>query len=237
MKESIKMENQNIQEQIDSINKKLDIILGEIELQSRHRREMDDLKDDLMRVGKDVYDTAVTELEEVHDHLQTGDMLHLGKKLLRNVRNITKTFEQFENIKDFLNDFSPISRELFIDFMNKLDEFDRKGYFQFMQELSKVMDNVVVSFSADDVKHLAENVVTILNTVKNLTQPDMLKAVNNAVNVYKNLDVHVSEKVGVFTLIKEFNKPEVKKGLAFGLKFLENLGKQEFESSQLTFNN
>ncbi len=230
------MENQNIQEQIDSINKKLDIILGEIELQSRHRREIDDLKDDIMRVGKDVYDTAVTELEEVHDHLQTGDMLHLGKKLLRNVRNITKTFEQFENIKDFLNDFSPITRELFIDFMNKLDEYDRKGYFQLMKEFGKVMDNVVVSFSAEDVKNLAENAVTILNTVKNLTQPEMLNAINNALTVYKNLDVDISEKVSVFTLLKELNKPEVKKGLAFGLKFLENLGKQEFHNQSITVN-
>lgn len=231
------MENQKIQEQIDSINRKLDIILGEIELQSRRRREMEDLKEDLMRVGKDVYDTAVTELEEVHDHLQTGDMLHLGKKLLRNVRNITKTFEQFENIKDFLNDFTPISRELFTDFMNKLDEFDRKGYFLFLKEFSKVMDNVVVSFSAEDVKNLAENAVTILNTVKNLTQPEMLNAVNNALSVYKNLDVNVSEKVSMFTLMKELNKPEVKKGLAFGLKFLENLGKQEFFNQSLTVNN
>jgi len=120
--------------------------------------------------------------------------------------------------------------------MNKLDEFDRKGYFQFIKELSKVMDNVVVSFSPEDVKHLAENAVTILNTVKNLTQPDMLKAVNNAVAVYKNLDVDVSEKISFFSLIKELNKPEVKKGLAFGLKFLENLGKQEFHNQSLTIN-
>jgi uncharacterized protein YjgD (DUF1641 family) len=120
--------------------------------------------------------------------------------------------------------------------MNKMDEFDRKGYFQFLKEFSRVMDNVVVSFSAEDVKNLAENAVTILNTVKNLTQPEMLNAVNNALTVYKNLDIDISEKVGVFTLFKELNKPEVKKGLAFGLKFLENLGKQEFHNQSLTIN-
>ena len=43
---------------------------------------MEDLKDDLYRVGKDLYETAIVELEEVHDHLNTGDILHLGKKLL-----------------------------------------------------------------------------------------------------------------------------------------------------------
>jgi uncharacterized protein YjgD (DUF1641 family) len=225
---------QSVQQQINEVNKKLDIILKETELQQRHRREMDDLKDDLMRVGKDVYDTAVLELEEVHDQLKTGDILYLGKKLLRNVNNITKTFEQLEGTKDFLQDIAPISRELFMDLLNKLDEFDRKGYFEFMKQLGKVIDNVVTTFDADDVKHLAENIGVILTTVKNLTQPDMLSAVNNAVSVYKNLEIDVSEKVTMMSLVREMNKPEVRKGLAFALKFLKNLGEQDFSKNAIT---
>jgi uncharacterized protein YjgD (DUF1641 family) len=217
------MDEQKIINDIEAINKKLDIILAEIELQQRHRREMDDLKDDLMRIGKDVYDTAVTELEEVHDHIQTGDMLYLGKKLLRNVNNITKSFEQFENVKDFVYDFKPVSREMFFDFMNRLDEMDRKGYFAFMKEMGVMMDKVVSTFSREDAKQLGDNIVTILNTIKNLTQPDMLNAVNNAVSIYKNLDTKIDKKVTVFYLLKELNKPEVKKGLALALNFLKNL--------------
>ena len=221
------MGQENLQLQIDSINKKLDIILAEIELQSRHRREMEDLKDDLMRVGKDVYDSALIEFEEVHDQLKTGDIFYLFKKLLRNINNITKTFEQLENLKGFIQDFSPVSRELFLDFMNKLNEFDKKGYFEFLREMSKISDNIVTSFSAEDVKSFGDNIVTILTTVKSLTQPDMLHAINNAVNVYKNLDIDISEKVSMYSLIKELNNPEVKKGLAFGLKFLKNIAKQQ----------
>jgi uncharacterized protein YjgD (DUF1641 family) len=217
------MDEQKIINDIEAINKKLDIILAEIELQQRHRREMDDLKDDLMRIGKDVYDTAVTELEEVHDHIQTGDMLYLGKKLLRNVNNITKSFEQFENVKDFVYDFKPVSREMFFDFMNRLDEMDRKGYFAFMKEMGVMMDKVVSTFSREDAKQLGDNIVTILNTIKNITQPDMLNAVNNAVSIYKNLDTKIDKKVTVFYLLKELNKPEVKKGLALALNFLKNL--------------
>lgn len=220
------MEQKNIQTQIDEINRKLDIIIEEIELQKRHRREMDDLKDDLVRVGKDVYDTAVLELEEVHDHIKTGDILYLFKKLLRNINNITKTFEQLENLKDFIEDFGPVSRELVLDFMNILNEIDRKGYFEFARELSKISDNIVTSFSAEDVKSLGDNIVTILNTVKSLTQPDMLHAANNALSVYKNLDIEVAEKVTLFSLIKELNTPEVKRGLAFAIQFLKNISVQ-----------
>ncbi|HEY5535721.1 MAG TPA: DUF1641 domain-containing protein [Ignavibacteria bacterium] len=230
------MEEQNIQSQIDSINKKLDIILAEIELQSRHRREMEDLKDDLMRVGKDVYDSALIEFEEVHDQLKTGDIFYLFKKLLRNINNITKTFEQLENFKGFIQDFSPVSRELFLDFMNKLNEFDKKGYFEFLREISKISDNIVTSFSAEDVKNLGNNVVTILNTVKSLTQPDMLHAINNAVSVYKNLDIDVSEKVSLFSLIKELNNPEFKKGLLFAVKFLKNIAATQEQKDKLISN-
>lgn len=222
------MEEIKTQNQVEEINKKLDVILEEIELQKRHRREMEDLKDDLMRVGKDLYSSAVSELEEVHDHLETGDMLHLGKKLLRNVRTLNSVFDQMESLRDFLNDAAPLTRESAIDLMNKLDEFDRKGYFQFLNELTNVADNIVTSFSMDDVKKLGDNVVTILNTIKNLTQPDMLQAVNNAVSVYKNLDIKVDEKVSLLSLMRQLNEPEVKKGLYFGVQFLKRLG--EFNS-------
>jgi uncharacterized protein YjgD (DUF1641 family) len=217
------MDERRLQEQIDVINHKLDIILEEIALQQRRRREMDDLKEDLMRVGKDVYQTAVVELEDVHDYLKTGDIMYLGKKLLRNVNTMTAMFEQLESLRDFLQDVSPLARDSFIDIMNKLDEFDRKGYFAFFKELGKVADKVVGSFTTDDVKALGDNIVTILNTVKSMTQPDMLHAVNNAVNVYKKLDMEVTEDVSLLSLLKELNTPEARKGMTFAIRFLKSI--------------
>lgn len=226
------METEITQNQIDEINYKLNIILEEIELQRQHRRMMEDLKDDLFRVGKDLYETSIVELEEVHDHLNTGDILHLSKKLLRNVNNLSKAFDQMESVRDFAKDVSPLVRESILDLMNKLDEFDRKGYFQFAKELSKALDNIVTNYSTEDVKLLGDNIVTILNTVKNLTQPDMLQAINNAVTVYKNIDIKVDDKVSLFSLIKELNSPEVRRGLAVGLKFLKNLAAIENQSNK-----
>lgn len=217
------MNDQDLQEQIDVINQKLDTILEEISLQRRHRQEIEDLKDDLMRVGKDVYQTALVELEDVHDHLSTGDVMHLGKKLLRNVNTITATFEQLESLRDFLQDISPLARESFLDLMNKLDEFDRKGYFAFVKEMGKVVDKVVTSFSAEDVKNLGDNIVTIVNTVKHMTQPDMLHAVNNALNVYKKLDAEVTEDISLVSLLRELNTPEARKGMVFAIRVLKSM--------------
>lgn len=217
------MNENNIEIQVEELNRKMDIILEEIELQKRQRREMEDLKDDLIRVAKDVYETAVEELDQVHNHVNTRDLLHFGKYMLRNVNTISSVVEQLESMKDFLKDASPLFRQYILDTMDKLDEIDRKGYFEFGKELSKVSDKVITSFTKEDVKNLGENIVTILNTVKNLTQPEMLHAINNAIDVYKNLDIEVKEKVSLFSLIKELNTPELKRGLAFAIQFLKNL--------------
>jgi uncharacterized protein YjgD (DUF1641 family) len=227
------MEDITKQTQIDEINRKLDIVLEEIELQRKHRREMDDLKDDLMRVGNDLYATTVNELEEVSDYLQTGDVLHLGKKLLRNINTFNKMFDQLESAKDFIEDASPLVRESIIDFMAKMDEFDRKGYFRLMKEMENVIDNVVTSFKVEDVRALGDNVVTILNTVKSLTQPDMLNAINNAVSVYTKLDIEIEENVSYFQLFKRMNTPEMRNGIAFGIKFLKSLAEQQYTNQPL----
>lgn len=217
------MDDATIQPQIDALNAKLDVILEEIDHQRRHRREMEDLKEDLMRVGQDLYKTAVEELEEMHDEVSTGDIAYLAKKLLRNVNNITRAFEQFESVRGFVEDFAPVSRQLSLDLMRQLDMADRKGYFEFGRELVRMTDNIVTSFSVQDAQHLAENVVTILNTVKNLTQPDMLHTINNALNVYKQLDITVEGEVSTMKLLRQMNSPEVRRGLSFMAEFLKNL--------------
>lgn len=217
------MEEKNLQIQLDEINKKLNYILSEIELQKNHRQEMQDLKDDLMRVAKDVYQSSIDELEQVHDYLKTGDILYLFKKLLRNVNNLTKLFEQLENLRDFTKDVGLLSKEMTKQVMDKLDEFDRKGYFSFFSESLNIIDNIVSSFTVEDVKALGDNIVTILNTVKNLTQPDMLQSVNNALNVYKKLDIEIEKDISLIKLVKELNKPETKKALYFTLQFLKSL--------------
>lgn len=221
------MAENNIQTQIDSLNNKLDVILEEIEHQRKHRQEMEDLKNDLMRVITGVYQSAITELEEIHDQTTGEDIFFLGKKLLRNINNLTQTFELMENAKGFLQDFAPVSRELVLDTMNKLDEFDRKGYFEFIRELEKIADNIVSSFNIEDIKALSDNIVTILNTIKNLTQPDMLQALNNAVLVYKKLDISIDDDVSYFKLLKELKSPEMKKGLAFSIKYLKSLSESK----------
>ena len=102
-----------------------------------------------------------------------------------------------------------------------------------MKEMENVIDNVVTSFTVEDVRALGDNVVTILNTVKSLTQPDMLNAINNAVSVYTKLDIEIEGNVSYFQLFKRMNTPEMRSGMAFGIKFLKSLAEQQYTNQPL----
>lgn len=217
----------NIQTQIDELNAKVDIILDHVNQQRLKSESVEDLISDFSIIGKDMYDSAVTELEERSIELDPEDVKMIVLKLLRNIRNINGVLDTFESTTDFLKDASPIMNEMIIDTIKKLHEFDQKGYFEFFAEAGSIIDNVVTHFSREDIRLLADNIVTILETVKSLTQPEVLRSVDNAVKIYSSLEMESVPSYSVWKLMREMNKPEMKKGLGFMVTFMKNMANTE----------
>jgi uncharacterized protein YjgD (DUF1641 family) len=225
------MADENIQAQIDAINRKLDLILEEVYAQREVRESLTDLADDVSIIGKDVFKNTVIQLDKAGVELDPDALAGIGLKLVRNIGNINEFLEMMESINDFMKDAGPIVHQIGLDAINKMHELEQKGYIDFFRELSKSLDNIVTHFTPQDVKALADNIVFILETVKNLTQPDMLKAINNALVIYKNLDMENVEEYGVFKAMMEFRKPEMKKGIGFVITFLKRLNEMQPDSS------
>jgi uncharacterized protein YjgD (DUF1641 family) len=221
------MTEQNIQLQIDEINKKLDLILEEIFIQRQNREATNDLIDDMSIIGKDVFKNSVIELDKAGVELKGESLAGMGIRLIRNIDNINDFLDTLESINDFLKDASPIARQVGLDAIQKLHELEQKGYIDFFRELTRVLDNIVTGFKKEDVKALADNIVTILNTVKSMTQPDMLEALNNGVKVYKSIDTKNIPEYTIWKALREMRSPEMRRGLGFMITFLKNLVKED----------
>jgi len=221
------MEKMIIEEEIKSIHQKLDFLTEQFSKTQRKQQEMQELKNDLTLIGKDMFDAAVVELQDVAPYFNTDDLIFLVKKLLRNTRTLTKMLEQVESVNDLFQDIQPLGKQVFDEILTSLNEFDRKGYFEFFAEAVKIMDTIVTSFTVEDVRLLRENITSILLTVKNMTQPDMLSSANNALGFFKKMDIIIEKDFSTWQLIKKARDPEVKKGMAFMLEFVKNMAKQE----------
>lgn len=223
----------DVQQQINEINQKLDLLLGYMNEQRLKSETIEDLVSDVSIISKDAFTSVVYELDKQGMELNVDDIKTLVYKLMRNVNNFSQVMDMFESITDLMKDAGPIVNEVGIDFTNKLHEFEQKGYFEFFAELTRIMDNIVTSYSPEEVRALADNVVTILDTVKNLTQPDMLNAINNAVSIFKNLDTNDIEEYSLWKAFREMNTPEMKRGLGFIMTFLKNLSKESISNKSI----
>ena len=144
-------------------------------------------------------------------------------RVLRNIENISWFLETFESLTDLLKDTGPILNEVIIDFTKKLNEFDQKGYFEFFNETGRIFDNIISHYNPEDVRELSENVITILETVRSATQPEMMKALNNGLKVYGSLEMDNVPEYSIFKVLRETNKPEMKRALGFFVTFMKNM--------------
>jgi len=220
------MANDNIQGQINEINRKLDLVLEEMMAQRETRQSIEDLSSDLTIVGTDFFKATVTELDNAGIEVDGEAVKQLMFKLVRNVGTLNEMFEMMESVNDLVKDASPILHQMGLDGINMMNRFEQKGYFDFMREGMNIMDNVIEHFSVEDVRLLADNVVTILETVKSLTQPDMLKAINSGLVVYKSIEVEDIEEYSIWKAIKAMNSKEMKRGIGFMITFLQNIAKE-----------
>ena len=101
--------------------------------------------------------------------------------------------------------------------------FDQKGYFEFFAEAGLIFDNIVAHYKPDDVKELADNIVTIMETVRSATQPEMMKAMNNGLKIYGSMEMENVPEYSIFKVMREMNKPEMKRALGFFVTFMKNM--------------
>lgn len=217
------MEEKALQLQIAELNQKVDLLLEYVNQQRLKTNQLEDLVSDLSIVGKDMYDTAVVELDNRMVNLDIEEVKGLVLRILRNIENMNKFLEMFESINDFIKDASPIVNEVIIDFSKKLNELDQKGYFEFFAEAGKIFDNIISHYKPEDVRNLADNIITIMETVRSATQPEMMSALHNGIRIYGSIEMSNVPEYSIFKVLREMNKREMKQGLGFFVTFLKNM--------------
>ena len=210
---------EELNQKVDALTDQVAFLAEEARLEKRRRQEWDELKNDLTPVVSEVYNLSVQQLEEVESYVQLEDMVRLIKRLMRNTRNLEQMLDQIESLTDLSREVAPLSRDVFITAMTQLDEMERKGYFAFVQGGLEIMDKVVTNFSEEDIRNLGENIVLILETVKEMTQPEIMQMMRTTVTVMRDEDV--PENVSMFGLVRQLNDPSVRRGLAKTLEVLK----------------
>jgi len=210
-----------LNQKIDALTEQVAYLTEEARQQQRRRQDMDELKNDLTPIATDVFQMTVAQLNEVESYVQLEDVLRLLKRMMRNTRNLEQMLDQLEGVSEMWQDVSPLGQDAFLTLMGRLDEMERKGYFMFLRGGLEITDKVVSSFTEEDVTQLGDNIVLILNTVKEMTQPDIMHMLRNTATVIR--DEETNGNVSLISILRQLNDPAVKRGLAKSLTVLKTV--------------
>jgi uncharacterized protein YjgD (DUF1641 family) len=217
---------------IEGLNQKIDALTAQVayladqaQIAERQRQDRAELVRDLTPIANEAFRLTVEQLEEVQEYIDLGDLLRLFKRLMRNGRNLEKILDQLESLADLAETLGPLADEAFGKAVDTLTEYEHKGYFTFARGGMRIVDNVVTSFSAEDVDRLGDNVVLILNTVKDMTQPEIMNFVRNTLLVAER-EVEKPVDISTLGLLRQMRDPAVRRGLALTMSVMRVIGSQ-----------
>ncbi|MBT8397549.1 MAG: DUF1641 domain-containing protein [Gemmatimonadetes bacterium] len=156
---------------------------------------------------------------------QMEKLFEACQKLDRATEILLELKRDKEMVMELGQDLMPMANGIIHLTSDRLQEFEKDGTLEFVKEGVKVLRRVSSAFKPEDVRALGDNIVHILMTVRNLTQPEVLSLADRATTALK--DKTAPAPVGTLGLLRAMRDPEVKKGTGVLLELLRSLGRDE----------
>lgn len=165
----------------------------------------------------------------------TSDLMQelqaLNAKLDRIETTMDAMTHRVESLEEIREDLWPMIHGASIAINRKLHDLEQKGVLGFVTEASKMGEVIASSFSQEDVRLLGENVVSILRTVRNLTQPEVLEVADRAAVALKDTEAQPAKKVSLFKAMRD---PEIRRGMGLMLSVLREMGQEGIDKQSAT---
>ena len=150
-----------------------------------------------------------------------SDLANLAASVAQLSKNVSELARADAARKDLFEEFTPIAREIMAHLTTRLDDAERRGYFALGRAALEVVERVADHYGPDDVRLLGENVVAILDTVRRVTQPDILGVVRDVTEAVAG----DTAPVGLYGMMKATRDDDVRHGFGVLVALLKQLGR------------
>jgi uncharacterized protein YjgD (DUF1641 family) len=133
---------------------------------------------------------------------------------------------QRESLQELLHDVSGLTGTSMGTLTERLVDLEQRGHLGFARSSLGVVDKVMTSFSEDDVEALGDNVVLILQTVKEMTQPEIMTMLQRTAHAVNEDAGASAETPSTLHLLRELRDPEIRRGLQRLLNLLRTMGEK-----------
>lgn len=218
-------------DRLDALEAKLDLLTEQMAVltadavdRRRRRDAFDELTGDLARVSEGALAVATRELDSLSQTVDLAETLHLLRRLVEVAPTLERVLGGLTVATELVDEAVPLTSDVLAMLTDRLDAADRKGYFDFATAALGVADRVVTNFDADDVDQLGDNVVAMLDALRQITQPEMLAFLARMIDAVQAeqlaVEAEPSEPPTLWGLARQVRDPEIRRGIARALHTL-----------------
>ena len=223
--------NAAILARLDAMSAQMDSISQELATTRAAREQWSELIETLVPVTRGAMDVATRELGELEADVTIDDVTRFARTTARAVPTMEVLVAQLGSLTELGHEVNSISGAGLTKLTEVLQTAEDKGYFMFAREGAAIADKVVTSFDEDDVRALGDNVVTILNAVKELTQPEVMSLLNRTALTIQEVEDTPIDPPSALTMLKSMRDPQTRRGLARVLSMLHTVGEESQPTS------
>jgi uncharacterized protein YjgD (DUF1641 family) len=216
---------------LDAMGAQLAAMSAELEAARRQREMLAELVETLNPVARALMDRATIELEDLSEDVTIEDVSRLARTSARAIPQMEAMVGQVGSATELLEIASHLSGPAMAKLTDTLQVAQDKGYFMFAREGAAIADRIVTTYSEDDVRALGDNVITIINAVKELTQPEVMALLNRTALTIQEVEDTPIEPPSMLALLKSMRDPQTRRGLARVLSMLHTVGEENAPTS------
>ncbi len=220
------MTTMDLTDRLERIETRLEVLVEEARRQGRLRDSVSELASDLAPVGLEAMGAAARWLETV----DAGELLPTLETLLRSLSDLERAMHAIRPMLELVETVSGLGKPAMESMTRSLAGLDGRGYFDFARSGVRVVDRVVTGFDESDIEALGDNVVLILETLRDMTQPEVMQMLRRTLASAGGDEI--ADPPGLFGLMRLMRKPETRRGLARMIHALDSLGMNTAHDTQ-----
>ena len=214
-----------IEDRLDQMALQLEVLTNEAMRQRAARERWSELTEVMTPIASQSMNSISKELEDLD--LSTEELIGFARTLATTLPTIERLLTQLTALSELVDVAAPMAKPMMASATERLASLDERGYFDIGRSSLGVIDRVVTSFTEEDVEALGDNIVLILQTVREMTQPEVMQMLQRTfTTVQDGEQVEPIEPPGALALLREMRQPEVRRGLAKALNMLRSLGEE-----------
>ena len=219
-----------LEAKIDLLTDRVLYLTAEAEEQARRRAMLAELTHDVSGISTQAMEVATRELEGLTANADLADTVRLVRRFVEAAPALERSLVALTQLSELAQDAAPLAGEAMAFATARLAEADERGYFDFARATVGIVDRILSNFDEDDVNQLGDNVVSILEAVREITQPELLALVGRMVGAVKTeqaiVELEAGDPPGMWSLLKQLRDPEVRRGMARALETLRAVSVQ-----------